>query len=563
MRRLVRDMAPVLALFACEGRRRLWTGAALAAATVLAGIALLGLSGWFITATAIAGLTTATALAFDVFMPSSGIRLLALGRTAARYGERLVTHDATLAVLAGLRERLFRGWAAPGAAGALMLRPARLLFRLTVDIDALDVLYLRVLVPLAAALVTALAAGVTLGLMQPLFGLAVLGFLIAAGIGLALAAARAAGPGMRRRAQATETLRARVIDLMQGQTELVMAGRLGAQRRAIAAADARLAAAEDRLNRIDLLAGFGYGAASAALLAGVLVVAGVLAESGRIGAPVAALALLVALAAVEPFAQLRRGAMELPRSLISARRLGPRLDPPPAPPAAPLPEPGFAAQLQGVGLRHPGAARAVLAGITLEMRVGERLALIGASGAGKSSLLALLAGEAAPEGGRIARSPACLMTQRSELFRDSLRDNLRLAAPGADDARLLAALEAAGLGPEVAALPAGLDTRLGEDGLGLSGGQARRLALARLVLRDAPLWLLDEPTEGLDAATARDVIARLQPCLAGRSAVIATHIRREAALADRLVHIDQGRIAAIHARGSAGFASALAGLRPD
>jgi len=563
MRRLVADMAPVLGLFAAEGRRRLWAGAALAAVTVLAGLALLGLSGWFITATAIAGLTTATALAFDVFMPSAGIRLLALGRTAARYGERLVTHDATLAVLASLRERLFRGWAVPGAAGALMLRPARLLFRLTVDIDALDVLYLRVLVPLAAALATALAAGLALGLMQPLFGLAVLGFLVVAGLGLALAAARAAGPGMRRRAQMTETLRARAIDLVQGQTELVMAGRLQAQRQAIADADARLAAAGDRLNRIETLAGLGYGAASAVLLAATLFGAGALAASGRIDAPLAALALLVVLAAVEPFAQLRRGAMELPRSRISARRLGPRLDPPPARPRPPLPGPGLAARLRGVSLRHPGATQPVLAGIDLDIRSGERVALIGASGAGKSSLLALLAGEAVPDGGQLARIGASLMTQRSELFHDSLRDNLRLAAPQADDGRLLAALAAAGLAPEVAALPAGLDTVLGEDGLGLSGGQARRLALARLILRDAALWLLDEPTEGLDAATARDVIARLHPCLAGRSLVLATHIRREAELADRLVHIDQGRIVAIHARGSAGFAAALAELRPD
>ncbi|RKS43140.1 bd-type cytochrome oxidase subunit I [Paracoccus pantotrophus] len=126
------------------------------------------------------------------------------------------------------------------------------------DIDALDVLYLRVLAPPAAALATALAVGLALGLMQPLLGLAVFAFLVAAGIGLALAAGHAAGLGMRRRAQMTETLRARTIDLMQGQTELVMAARLGAQRRAIADADARLAAAEDRLNRIDSWAGFGY-----------------------------------------------------------------------------------------------------------------------------------------------------------------------------------------------------------------------------------------------------------------------------------------------------------------
>ncbi|MFE3839491.1 thiol reductant ABC exporter subunit CydC [Pseudogemmobacter sonorensis] len=563
MKRLIYDMRPILALFASEGRRRLWSGAALAAVTMLAGMALLGLSGWFITATAIAGLSVATALAFDVFMPSAGIRLLALGRTAARYGERLVTHDATLAVLASLRERLFRGWSAAGAAGALSLRPSRLLFRLTVDIDALDTLYLRVLVPLGAALASAAAAGIVLGLMDPLFGLAAFGILIAAGLGIPIAAGRAARVAVLRRARATEALRDRTIDLVRGQTELVMAGRLNAQRAAIAAADARLAAADDRLNRIETWAGFSLGATSAALLAGGLIVVGALTETGRISTPVAALALLVILAAMDPFGALRRGAMDLPRSRISARRLSPRLGPLPEVPARPLPDPGHAARLQAVSLRHPGAARPVLREVTLDIAGGEHVALIGASGAGKSSLLALLAGEIEAESGSVACRPASLMTQRTELFQDSLRDNLRLAAPMADDARLLAALEAAGLGPEISALAEGLDTRLGEGGMGLSGGQARRLALARLILRDAPLWLLDEPTEGLDGATAREVIARLRPCIRGRAVVIATHIRREAALADRILHIDGGRIVADHPRGSAGWNAALEHLRPD
>ena len=144
-----RDLAPVLRLFADDCRNKLLLGALLAATTVLSGMALLGLSGWFITATAIAGLNTTLAFTFDVFMPSAGIRLLALGRTAARYGERLVTHDATLEVLASLRVRLFRSWARPQAARRLLARPAQLLFRLTGDIDALDSLYLRVLVPVS------------------------------------------------------------------------------------------------------------------------------------------------------------------------------------------------------------------------------------------------------------------------------------------------------------------------------------------------------------------------------------------------------------------------------
>jgi ATP-binding cassette subfamily C protein CydC len=162
----------MLVALAAMAPRHLWLGGmALASLTVLMGMALLGLSGWFIAATALAGLVPATALVFDVFMPSAGIRLLALGRTGARYGERLVTHDATLAVLAALRERLFRSWAPAGAAWQLRLRPARWLQRLTSDVDALDSLYLRLAVPLVSACAAALLAAVVLGAMHVGLGL--------------------------------------------------------------------------------------------------------------------------------------------------------------------------------------------------------------------------------------------------------------------------------------------------------------------------------------------------------------------------------------------------------
>ena len=130
------ELATVLRPYLAARPRMLALGAGLAMLTVLMGMALLGLSGWFIAATALAGLQAASAIVFDVFMPSAGIRLLAIGRTASRYGERVLTHDATLSVTAGLREQLFRGWARPDAARRLAARPARLLFRLTGDIDA-------------------------------------------------------------------------------------------------------------------------------------------------------------------------------------------------------------------------------------------------------------------------------------------------------------------------------------------------------------------------------------------------------------------------------------------
>jgi ATP-binding cassette subfamily C protein CydC len=182
-------LKPVIALFWSARRGMLLAGAVLAATTVLAGIGLLGVSGWFITATAIAGLVPATAYAFDVFAPSAAIRLLALSRTAARYGERMTTHEATLSVLAALREKLFRGFAAPQAAKHLEARPARLLNRLTADIDALDSLYLRVLVPAAVAILAAIATGIGLAFLNPLAGVLAALFLIAAGLGFAVRSA--------------------------------------------------------------------------------------------------------------------------------------------------------------------------------------------------------------------------------------------------------------------------------------------------------------------------------------------------------------------------------------
>ncbi len=559
-----RDLRLVLRPFLATQPRALLLGCLLAAVTVLAGMALLGLSGWFITATALAGLHAATAFTFDVFMPSAGIRLLALGRTGSRYGERLVTHDATFAVLAELRVRLFRGWARPEAARDLLMRPARLLFRLTSDIDALESLYLRLFVPAAAALGAALLAGIVLGFMHVGMGMAIALWLCAIGWGLAYLIARRARQPARQRAHAVEALRARAVDLVAGQADLAMAGRLDAQRAALMNADAHLAQADLALNKLEAAAGFAYGSAGTLTLVGVLLAVGALVSEGVIGAPGAALALLIALTATEPFAALRRGALDAGRTWQAVRRLAPRLDPSVEEGARPFHTAQMAAvQVEQLTVIHPGSLVEVLSGVSLHLNMGERVALVGASGAGKSTLLSVIAGGLTPRAGQVQAQPACLLTQRTELFQDSLRDNLRLADPHASDERLWTVLHAAGLDADVRALATGLDTRLGEGGLGLSGGQSRRLALARLLLRPVPLWLLDEPTEALDAATAHDVLQRLAQQAGPRTLLIATHLRREAALADRLVCMAQGRIVADLHRGTDAFDAALRGLRPD
>lgn len=567
---LWRDLHPVLALFIASHKNKLLIGALLAAVTVLSGMALLGLSGWFITATAIAGLNVSIAFMFDVFMPSAGIRLLALGRTAARYGERLVTHDATLAVLAALRERLFIGWAQPEAARRLLARPAQLLFRLTGDIDALDSLYLRILVPVGSALVAALATGIALSFIDVYLGVAIAVWLIVTGLGIAYLVARGARHTARRRSYGIEALRARSIDLVAGQTELLMAGRLDAQKASLLAADEYLARADDALNTLEARAGAAYSVAGILTLVATLIAVAVLMENGTIGIPVAALALLLVLTATEPFSALRRGALELGRTVLAARRLNPRLQ---AAVSTTVPQPSvpFLSQDLILTLRdvraHPAGQDAtcasVLHDISITIAKNQRVALIGASGAGKSTLMAVIAGELAAQSGALQVAAHSLLTQRTELFQDSLRDNLLLADASADDACLWEVLRTAGLADDIVKMPNGLDTRLGEGGLGLSGGQLRRLALARLLLRDVPLWLLDEPTEGLDPQTARDVLQRLDKLATGRSLLLATHVRREAALADRLVCMEHGRIVMDVMRGDTGFDLVLNTLRPD
>lgn len=561
----LRNLQPLARLFYKNHRTLLLSGAVLACLTVLAGMALLGLSGWFISATAIAGLSAVTALTFDVFMPSSGIRLFTLLRTFARYGERLVSHDATLAVLADLRVRLFRGWAGPQAARNLALRPSSLLYRLTGDIDALDSLYLRLLIPLCAALVATLAATITLALIKVELGIALLLTMTLTSLLILQRTWTAALRPARLRAHAIEALRSGTADLVAGQSELLLANRIGAQCQHIERIDARLAIYDDQLHRIDTRAALGFGLLSHLLQATTLLVCGWLVVNQMIAVPVAVLAVLVTLGMSEPLAALRRGALEMGRTTLAARRLSPQLtnrdESTKLPPLAN--NSSNALILSNVSARYEGSSNDCLHGIDMQLQHGERIALIGASGAGKSSLMALLTGELSSRGGNLQIATHGWLTQRTELFQDTLRDNLRLANATASDEQLWQALEIAGLANSITDWPHGLDTLLGEGGLGLSGGQARRLALARLLLRNASIWLLDEPTDGLDALTANDVLSRLNEHGREHTWLLATHLRREARLAERLIVIEYGRITGDHQRGSREYDDLLRSLRDD
>lgn len=529
--------------------------AAVAGATVLASVALMGLAGWFIASMAIAGATTGM---MNYFLPAAAIRLFAIVRTGGRYAERLLSHEATFRLLAGLRLWLFLRLEPLAPAQLQTRRGADLAGGLQADVDVLQHAYLRLASPIAVAVACGTAIVAVVAALHPPTALALAVLLVSSGAVVPAVVRRTtAAPG----AEAVRTraaVRVATVDLLQGLVDLRVAGAVERRIGVIGEIGTGLVDAQRRVAAVGAVAEAAVGLAAGLALWSAALLATIGAAAGAIAPSLVPALALAAFAAFEATAPLPAALERWGEVAAAARRLFALADRTPAMVAgstSPVPRDGSLV-FSSVRLRYAPDAVLALDGLDLQIPDGRHVAILGPSGAGKSSIGRLLLRFWEYEGeirlgGHDLRSYRAddlrqivgVATQDAHLFSASIRDNLLMAAPAAETAAMEQALAVAQLAEFVRALPEGMDTWIGEGGARLSAGQARRLVLARTLLRNPRILVLDEPTENLDTRTAGRLLASLSSASANRTVIMITHDPRAAAeFSDEIVHMAGGRV---------------------
>ncbi|WP_433243079.1 thiol reductant ABC exporter subunit CydC [Actinomadura nitritigenes] len=489
------------------------------------------------------------------------VRAFGLGRGVFRYAERLVGHDATFRILADLRARVYERLERLAPGGLPAFRGGDLLNRLVADVDAVQDLFLRVLLPCTVA---AVVGGASVGLawaLLPSAGAILLLALLLAGVAAPWLSSATARRAERRTTDLRGDLTSHVVDTLQGAPELIAYG----------AAPARLAEAA-RLDR-DFTRATARSAASTGLGAAVSALAGGLAvwgsmavgvpavRSGALDGVLLAVIVLLPLAAFEVVAGLPLAAQHLERVRRSAARIFAVLDAPPPveepSDPSPLPAAPYTLQVDDLRARWTPTAPYALDGISLSLAPGRRCAIVGPSGSGKTTLASVLLRFLEPASGSVTlngtdlraltgddvRTVIGLCAQDAHLFDSTIGENVRLARPAATDAEIRDALRRARLLDWIESLPRGLGTRVGEHGAQVSGGQRQRIALARALLAGFPVLLLDEPAEHLDTATADELTADLLTATEGRTTLLVTHRLTGLDAVDEIIVLDEGRVA--------------------
>jgi thiol reductant ABC exporter CydC subunit len=535
-------------------RARLLASVLAGAAATGCGVALLAVSGFLLArASQHPGIVA-------ISVAVVAVRGLSAGRAVFRYTERLTSHDVAFRVLAEIRTAVYRGVERLAPAGLAAFRSGDLLARLISDVDATQDLFLRGIgPPLAAALAGGGAVAACLLILAPAGGVLALG-LLTAGLAVPALAVAVSRRAARLTAPTRGELGAALTGILTGSADLLAFGAQDDALAAAAAVDGRLTGLE---RRSAVAAGTGTGLL--ALVTGLTVwgvlLLGVAATSGgTLGRVPLAVVTLTALAAFETVTVMPAAALQLGAARAAARRLAAVWDAPSpvTEPAAPLALPAGPVhlRLRDVRVRYTADGPLALDGLDLDLAPGRRVGLVGPVGAGKSTVAAVLLRFCEPSGGTVTMNGAGLAAYRaddvrtviggcpqdSHIFAGTIRDNLRLARPGATDAELAAAAARARLLPWIRGLPQGWDTQVGAHGAAMSGGERQRLILARALLADPAVLILDEPTAHLDSDARAALTADLLSVTAGRTTLLITHDLAGLELLDEIVVLDRGRV---------------------
>lgn len=558
----MRVLLPFLVLY-----RRHWIrmtlGILLSILALGASIGLLALSGWFLAASALAGMTIA-AKTFNYMLPAGGVRGLAIGRTATRYFERVVSHDATFRVLTRLRVFCFSRLIPLSPGGLARFRRTELLNRLVADVDTLDHIYLRLISPLLSALVVIGSTTLLLSLLDTRLALTLGGIMLALLLFLPVIFYHAGKPIGRDITAQRSRYRVQLVEWLQANAELVL---FGALRRVREQLDATERQWQQRQAQEASLAA--WSQSLVVLASGLTAVLMLWLAADHVGGnphPGALLALFVfvTLAAFEALAPVASAFLHLGQVMASAERVQDVISQTPPVQFVTEPEdkasagetaanPALQLNIQHVTFGYT-PDQPVLRDVSLHLAAGERIALLGKTGCGKSTLLNLLTRAYDPQHGSIAlgdtdirllpesqlRQAISVVSQRVHIFSATLRQNLLLGDPRASDAHLSDVLRDVGL--DTLLDGEGLDMWLGDGGRPLSGGEQRRLGIARALLHNAPLMLLDEPTEGLDADTEHKILALLETHSRGKSVIAVTHRLSGLDQYDRICVMEEGQI---------------------
>jgi ATP-binding cassette, subfamily C, bacterial CydC len=536
-------------------RARLLLAAVTGAVSTACGVALLAVSGFILARASEHPGIVAISLAVVA------VRALSIGRALSRYGERLAGHDVAFRVLADVRVAIYRRLTRLAPAGLPAYRSGDLLARLVSDVDSIQDVFVRGLgPPLAAALTGGAVVAFCLLVLAPAGAVLAAGLAVA-GVAVPWVCARAARRAAQQTARARGHLGAAVTELIAGAPDLIAFGAQDEAQRRVERADAELTGLARRSATAAGL-GTGLSALASGLTVWAVLVLGVAAVSeGTLTRVPLAVITLTALAAFEAVTALPAAALALGQSASSARRICAVLDSPDpiAEPARPRPVPGGAVPvvLAGAHVRYQPDRPLALDGLDLRLEPGRRIALVGPSGAGKSSAASVLLRFCELSGGsarlgshplaayesHAARSAISGCAQDPHIFDASLRDNLRIARPDASDADLAHAARQARLLDWIETLPGGWDTPCGPRGSALSGGQGQRLALARALLADPPVLVLDEPAAHLEPETRRALTADLLAATRGRATLLITHELDGLDQVDEVIVLDRGSVA--------------------